>query len=84
MDRKLNYPRFRLWKKQHEKTPSRREITFFPKVCKTAVFGKIAKGGPRENFQKMADFLGKLRKAKKKEIQVAQHPDWYGWKAKLS
>ena len=30
-----------------------------------AIFGKIAKGGPREKFLKMADFLVEIRKAKK-------------------
>ena len=41
-----------LCKKPHEKRPIRGEITFFAKVPKTAIFGKIAKGGPREIFQK--------------------------------
>ena len=40
-------------------------MTFFAKVPKMAIFGKTAKGGPREIFQKMADFLVELRKAKK-------------------
>ena len=52
MNGKLIYPRLRLCKKPHEKTPIRREMTFFPKVSKTAVFGKIAKGGTRKTFQK--------------------------------
>ena len=65
MDRKLNYPRFRLWKKPHEKTPSRREITFFPKVSKAAVFGKIAKERRRENFKKWPIFWAKFRRLKK-------------------
>ena len=41
-----------------KKRPIRREITLFLKVSKMAIFGQIAKGGPKENFQK-------LRKAKK-------------------
>ena len=44
MDGKLNYPRFHLCKKPDEKTPIRREMTFFAKVSKTAVFCKMAKG----------------------------------------
>ena len=65
MDGKLNYPRFRLSKKPHEKTPTRREITFLPKVSKTAVFGKIAKRGTKRKFSKVADCLSKLQKANK-------------------
>ena len=56
MDGKLNYPRFLLCKKPDEKTPIRREMTIFPKVSKTAVFCKMAKGGPRENVQKWPIF----------------------------
>ena len=56
MDGKLNYPRFLLCKKPHEKTPIRREMTIFPKLSKTAVFCKIIKGGPRENVQKWPIF----------------------------
>ena len=51
MDRKLNYCRFELCKKPHEKRPIRREITLFLKVSKMAIFRKVAKGGPKENFQ---------------------------------
>ena len=65
MDRKLNYCRFELCKKPHEKRPIRREITLFLKVSKMAIFRKVAKGGPKENFQKSPDFLVELRKAKK-------------------
>ena len=54
-----------LCKKPHEKRPIRGEITFFAKVSKSAIFGKVAKGGPKENLSKMADFLVELRKAKK-------------------
>ena len=52
-------------KKPHEKTSIRREMIFFPKVSKTAVFGKIEKGGQRENFHKWPIFwanFGRLRK----------------------
>ena len=54
-----------LWKKPHEKRPIKEEIPFFAKVSKMAIFGKVAKGGPRGKFSKMADFLVELRKAKK-------------------
>ena len=56
MDWKLNYPRFVLCKKPHEKRPIRGEITFFAKVSKMAIFRKVAKGGPREIFQKSPIF----------------------------
>ena len=52
MDSKLNYPRFVLCKKPHEKRPIRGEIIFFVKVSKMAIFRKVAKGGPREIFEK--------------------------------
>ena len=65
MDGKLIYPRFRLCKKPHEKTPIRREMTFFPKVSKTAVFGKIAKGGTRKTFQKRLIFWANFGRVKK-------------------
>ena len=65
MDRKLNYCRFELCKKPHEKRPIRREITLFLKVSKMAIFRKVAKGGPKKKFSKIADFLVELRKAKK-------------------
>ena len=65
MDIKLNYPRSVLCKKPHEKRFIRGEILFFSKVQKTATFGSVAKGGPKENFLKMADFLVEVRKAKK-------------------
>ena len=41
-----------------EKTSIRREITFFAKVSKMAIFRKIAKGGPREIF-KTGRFFGR-------------------------
>ena len=56
MDGKLNYPRFYLCKKPDEKTPIRREMTFFAKVSKNAVFCKMANGGPRENVEKWPIF----------------------------
>ena len=65
MDGKLNYHRFVLCKKPHEKNPIRRDMTFFPKVSKTAVFRKIAKGGPRENFQKCPIFWAKFGRLNK-------------------
>ena len=51
MDRKLNNPRFALCKKPHEKRPIRREITFFLKVLKMAIFRKMAKGDQRKIFK---------------------------------
>ena len=65
MDRKLNYCRFELYKTQHEKGPVRREITLFLKVSKMAIFGQIAKGRPKENFQKSPIFWLKFGKLKK-------------------
>ena len=47
MDGKLNYPRFHLCKKPDEKTPIRREMTFFAKVSKTAVFLQNGKWGTK-------------------------------------
>ena len=44
MDGKLNYPRFHLCKKPHEKTPIRREMTFFAKVSKPRFFAKWQMG----------------------------------------
>ena len=52
-------------RKTHEKRAIRGEITFSAKVSKMAIFGKIAKGGTKGKFSKMADFLVELRKAKK-------------------
>ena len=65
MDRELNYCRFELCKKPHEKRPIRREITLFLKVSKTAIFGQNSKGGTKGKFSKIADFLVELGKAKK-------------------
>ena len=43
-------------KNRMKKRPIRGEITFFAKVSKMAIFRKVAKGGPRENFQKWPIF----------------------------
>ena len=56
MDRKLNNPRFALCKKPHEKRPIRREITFFLKVLKMAIFRKFSFGPPFAILRKMAIF----------------------------
>ena len=53
-----------LCEKPHEKRAIRGEITFSAKVSNMAIFGKIAKGGPREIF-KNGRFLVEIRKAKK-------------------
>ena len=53
-----------LCKKPHEKRAIRGEITFSAKVSKMAIFGKIAKGGPRENFQKWPIFWSKFGRLK--------------------
>ena len=75
MDRKLHYCRFVLCKILHEKRPSRRVITLFLKVSKMAIFGQIAKGGPREIFQKWPIFWSNFGRLKKHEIQVVQWPN---------
>ena len=64
MDGKLNYCRFVLCKKPHEKRAIRREIANSVKGLKMASFRKTAKRD-QGKFVKMADFLGKLWKAKK-------------------
>ena len=48
-----------------KKRPIRREITLFLKVSKMAIFGQIAKGGPKENFQKSPILWLKFGKLKK-------------------
>ena len=65
MDGKLNYCRFVLCKKPHEKRPIRRAIANSVKALKNGDFSQNSKGGTKGNFSKMADFLGKLWKAKK-------------------
>ena len=59
MDRKLNYCRFELCIKPHEKRHIRRELTLFLKVSKMAIFRKIAKGGPIKIF-KNRRFSGRI------------------------
>ena len=54
-----------LCKKPHEKRPIRGEKIFFAKLSKMAIFRKIAKGGTKGNFSKMADFLVEFPKARK-------------------
>ena len=66
MDGKLNYCRFVLCRKPHEKRAIRREIANSVNGLKMAIFSKTAEG-TKGNFSKMADFLGKHWKAKKLE-----------------
>ena len=56
MDGKLNYRRFVLCKKLHEKIAIRREIANSVKGLKMAIFRKTAKRGPKGNLSKMPDF----------------------------
>ena len=56
MDGKLNYCRFVLCKKPHEKRDIRREIANSVKGLKMAIFRKTAKRGPREICQKWPTF----------------------------
>ena len=56
MDGKVNYCRFVLCKKPHEKRAIRREIAISEKVSKMAIFRKSSKRGPREIFQKWPIF----------------------------
>ena len=65
MDQKLNYCKFELFKKPHQKRPITREITLFLKVSKMTFFSKIAKRGPNENFQKSPIIWSNLGKLKK-------------------
>ena len=64
MDGKLTYPRFLLCKKPDKKTPIRREMTIFP-IVENSDFLQNGKGETKAKCSKLADFLGKLRKAKK-------------------
>ena len=65
MDRKLNYCRFKLCKKPHQKkTYYTRNNTFF-KSIENGHFSQNSKGGNKGKFSKIADFLVELRKAKK-------------------
>ena len=70
MDQALSCRRFVLYIKPHKKTPSRREINFFPKVSKMAIFRKKAKRLLRQNFQKWPNFLVNFKEATKIGIQV--------------
>ena len=65
MDGKLNYCRFVLCKKPHEERAIRREIANSVKVLKMAISLQNSKEGTKGNLSKLADFLGKLWKAKK-------------------
>ena len=56
---------FRYEKKRYERTLIRREMTIFPKSVDNRGFWQSTKGERKGKFSKMADFLGKLRKAKK-------------------
>ena len=60
MDGRLNYWRFVLCKKPHEKRAIRREIGISLKMSKIVIFRETAKRGPREIFQKWPIFLGNL------------------------
>ena len=55
-----------------KKDPIRREITFFLKVLKMAIFRQMAKGGPKENFQKWPIFWSNFGSLKNKKRQVVQ------------
>ena len=65
MDGKVNYCRFVLWKKPHEKRAIRREIANSVKVLKMAIFSKTAKGGLREISQKWPIFQANFGRPKK-------------------
>ena len=57
MDRNLNYPRFALSKKPHEKRPNTREVTFLSKSIENGHFSRNGKRGTNAKFSKMADFF---------------------------
>ena len=69
MDWKRNYHRLLQCKKPHEKRHIRREITSFSIVSKMAIFGKIAKGGPQENFQKWPIFWANFGRLENKKYK---------------
>ena len=52
MDWNPSYHRLFQCKKPHEKRRIRRQIASFSIVSKMAIFRKMAKAGPGENFQK--------------------------------
>ena len=70
MDGKVNYCRFVLCKKPHEKRAIRRETANSVKGLKMAIFRKTAKRGPREIFQKFLIFEANFGRPKKYEIQA--------------
>ena len=74
MDIKRHYYRLIQCKTPHEKRRIRTEMASFSIGSKIGSFGKIAKGIMRK-FLKMDEFFGKLRKAEKCEIPVAQYPN---------
>ena len=75
MDWKPSYHRLFQCKTPHEKRRIRRQMASFSIGSKMAIFRKNGKGGTIGKISKMTDFLGKLRKAEKWEIQVAQYPN---------
>ena len=76
MDWNPSYHRYvPMQKNRIKKRSIRRQIASFSIVSKMAIFSQNGKGGTIGKFSKMADFLGKLRKAEKWEIQVAQYPN---------
>ena len=70
MDGKLNYCRFVVCKKTHEKRAIRRERAISIKLSKIAIFRKTAKRGPREIFQKWSIFQANFGSRTKQEIQA--------------
>ena len=70
MDGELNYCRFVLCKKPHEKRAIRKEIAISVKVSKMKIFRKTAKRGPRKFFQKKPIFLANFGRQKKQDIQA--------------
>ena len=56
MDGKLNYCKFVLCKKPHEKRAIKREIAYSVKGLKMAFFLQNSKEGTKGNLSKMADF----------------------------
>ena len=65
MDGKVNYCRFVLCIKLHEKRAIRREKAVSVKRVENGDFSKNRKGGTKGKFSKMADLFGKLWNAKK-------------------
>ena len=69
MDGKVNYCRFVLCKKPHEKRAIRREIANSVKGLKMAIFRKTAKRGPREIFQKFLIFEANFGRPKNRKYK---------------